>query len=542
MTSDEPIAGQWDDLPGDVQSGQPLTVGEQLAKQARSSGSAPAIETVDGTTTFEELHRRTDRLGAALLARGYEPGDVLAVVAENRTEYVDLIYTAAKTGLRLATLNWRLAPDELRHCLRLVRADGVFVSSTHDETIDWIRESDLDPEILLLDETGADHVTYDGLLAADEDSAPVAAIEPSPEDILAVLNTSGTTGRPKGVAISHRAFVARAQVLTALGAMTVEKPDFVAWPPMFHIASVDKLLAAGTLGGTVYVVDGPAIDAILDCAEAGEVGWLSMMPSMLDDFVEALAARESDASDLDLRYVGSQPDLIAPDKIAAVSAAFEARFMNTFGATETGLPPATGDSFHPGSVPASHMAKVESPHCDVKLVDEDWNRVPTGEKGEIAVRGPTLCSGYVGNREANESDFQDGWFRTGDVFVRHEDGRLEFVDRRKYLIKSGGENIYPAEIEKAILEHPDVSEAVAVRVPDEKWGEVPKLYVAGPSGATLTPTDVLQFLDGSIARYKFPQYVEIVEQGSFPRSTSGNVERAAVEAWPIEDEHRVREP
>lgn len=521
-----------------------FTLGDLLRKNARTRMDELAVVGEDGQElTYQELNERTNRLATSLLERGYEYGDTIAVVSENRPEFVEIYYAGAKLGMPVAAMNWRLVDSELLHCLEVVDADLVIVSGNNSEKVEWIRDNDgHTPEIIGLDEV-IPAESYETVLDEGEPSEPTPTELVTPEDIAAVLYTSGTTGLPKGAAISHRAFVNRGLVMQVLGVVSTEYPDIVAWPPMFHMASADPLFGVGLVGGTYYTVDGHDCETVFERTKQADSAWLIMMPSTIQQMLDYVSENQIDVtSDLDVSFIGSQADLVAPNKIREATEVLDARFINTFGSTETGLPPATGNSFGISELPGERMLKTESPLCDVKLVDDEWDEVSRGVRGELAIRGPTLFSGYVGNKEANSEDFNNGWFRGGDMFIRHSDGRLEFVDRRKYLIKSGGENIYPAEIEKALMEHEEVDEAIAVRVPDDEWGEVPKAYLAASDTSDLSRGDVLEYLDGKIARYKLPHYVEFIDQADLPRSTSGKIERSTVEEWSVSSDERVRGP
>ena len=182
-------------------------------------------------------------------------------------------------------------------------------------------------------------------------------------------------------------------------------------------------------------------------------------------------------------------DLVPPHVMAEVTDLLRAPYLNSFGSTETGLPPATRSLIPIGAVPAS-LSKEQSAFCEIKLVDSADNEVATGMPGELAIRGPTVFSGYWQAEETNARDFRGGWFHMGDVFRRNDDGSLDFVDRAKYMIKTGGENVYPAEIERVLMSDPRITEAAVVRVPDAKWGEVPVAFVSRRD-ATITETDLL---------------------------------------------------
>jgi fatty-acyl-CoA synthase len=192
------------------------------------------------------------------------------------------------------------------------------------------------------------------------------------------------------------------------------------------------------------------------------------------------------------------------------------------------MPPASNNVIGIGETP-ERMPKVQNSGCRIKLVDEHDHEVPDGDPGELAIRSPTLFSGYWNAPETNAKDFRGGWFHMGDMFARAPDGSLDFVDRRKYLIKSGGENIYPAEIERVLLADARIGDAVVVRTQDDKWGEVPVAFVVRRD-ATLTEADVVACCNGKIARYKLPKEVRFVTDADLPRSATGKIKRYELEA------------
>jgi fatty-acyl-CoA synthase len=205
-----------------------------------------------------------------------------------------------------------------------------------------------------------------------------------------------------------------------------------------------------------------------------------------------------------------------------------APYNNTFGATETGLPPATS-SVIPIGVAPTNLSKRQSAFCEMRLVDADDNEVPIGTPGEVILRGPTLFSGYWNAEETNATDFRNGWFHMGDVLRRNEDGTLDYVDRVKYMIKSGGENIYPAEIEQVMLADERVHEAVVVRRPDRKWSEVPVAFVV-PADPSLAADDLMDLCRENLSSYKRPKDIIFLAAEDLPRSTTGKVQRHELEA------------
>jgi len=224
-----------------------------------------------------------------------------------------------------------------------------------------------------------------------------------------------------------------------------------------------------------------------------------------------------------VKLCGVMADLVPRADIARITRLLGAPYANTFGATETGNPPASSNLIPIGVVP-ERLCKEQSPFCEIRLVDEDGRDVPDGQPGELWMRGPTLFSGYWGVTDV----FREGYFPMGDVFVRNPDGTLDFVDRRKYLIKSGGENIYPAEIERVLLADARVAEAAVVRRKDERWGEVPVAFVAR-TDATLTAEALLAACKDQLAGYKKPREIVFIAYEAFPRSASGKVIRHELE-------------
>jgi fatty-acyl-CoA synthase len=220
-------------------------------------------------------------------------------------------------------------------------------------------------------------------------------------------------------------------------------------------------------------------------------------------------------------------DLVPKKLIAELGALTGAPYLNSFGATETGLAPASASLIPPGEFP-DRLSKRKSSLCDVRLLDPDGSDVTDGEPGEAAVRGPTVFSGYWNADEANARNFKGGWFRMGDLFRRNADGSYDFIDRAKYMIKSGGENIYPAEIERILLSDPRVSDAVVVRKSDAKWGEIPVAFVSRLDDS-LNETDIGTVCRKSLAGYKRPKEVHFIAFEDFPRSTTGKILRHEME-------------
>jgi len=326
--------------------------------------------------------------------------------------------------------------------------------------------------------------------------------------------------------ISHRAFIARTQVFAVDYGVGIGD-CFPAWAPMFHMASTDLAIGSLLIGGRVVMIDGFEPERILDVAEAHPIGWLVLVPGVIERLAEAAARRGPKPKGI--KVMGAMADLVPRQQIAEITWLLDTPYLNSFGATETGIPPASGAVIAPGTVP-ERLSKRQSALCEIRLVDSDDNDVPDGVPGELAIRGPTLFSGYWRADEVNARDFRGGWFHMGDMFRRNPDGTLDFVDRAKYLIKTGGENVYPAEIERVLLADTRVADAVVVRRKDSRWGEVP-IAVVARKDESLDAETLLARCREQLAGYKQPKGVHFVALAELPRSTTGKIQRHEVEAW-----------
>ena len=482
------------------------TVASLFDAHARVYPDRIAVEDAARRLTYGELAQRTKGLAGALAARGVARGSRIALLSENRNEYLEVFLAAARLGAIVACQNPRLTANELAYCIDLVEPACVIASPRHEP-----RVAARTP-IVFGD-------AYEALLAA----AP-AENDVDPEDLLLILYTSGTTGMPKGAGVSHRAQIARNFVIRA--EFGIDAGDaFVAWSPLSHMGAADPSLGALMSGGTVIVVDGFDRARLLELVASRALGWLLLMPGMVGAFAAEL--REKNVRPKGVKVCGVMADLVRPSEIAEVTRLLGAPYANTFGATETGCPPCSSSLLPIGEAPTK-LSKKQSPYCEVRLVDSDDRDVPDGTPGELAMRGPTLFSGYFRNDEANAHDFRNGWFHMGDVFVRNADGSLDFVDRVKYLVKSGGENVYPAEIERVLLADSRVADAAVCRKRDAKWGEVPVAFVA-KRDESLTEDDLRTRCRAELAGYKQPKEIHFIALDAFPRSVTGKVQRHELE-------------
>jgi fatty-acyl-CoA synthase len=506
------MTGEFD---GATAAGSGLTVGELFRSRAEVQPTETAIEYQGCQISYGELHDRVERACAMLAASGLRRGDRVALLSRNRPEYVEIELAAANLGVITACLNWRLSPRELAYCVELVSPKLVIVEP--DLASNLAASTDRPWQTL---EIGPQ---YERLLQQQiAHQSPIAA---EPEDGLVILYTSGTTGLPKGAVISHRAMIARSLVFSSeLGISP--RDSFVAWAPMFHMASTDHSLSTLLRGGTVVMIDGFQAEPLLAAVERHQIGWLVLIPGMVEALAAAMKAQATKVKGV--RVCGAMADLVPPHAIAEVTELLQSPYLNSFGSTETGLPPATRALIAPGRIP-ERLSKQQSAFCQIKLVDPSDQEVEPGMPGELAMRGATLFSGYWQAHDTNAHDFRGGWFHMGDVFRRNTDGSLDFVDRVKYMIKSGGENVYPAEIERVLMGDSRISEVAVVRARDQKWGEVPVAFISRRDDS-VTEADLLELCRRDLAPYKRPRQFNFIDFSEFPRSTSGKVQRHELEA------------
>ena len=499
--------------PPEVAAASATTVGRLFAATASLHGARTALVEGGRSLSYAALDTRVNRLANLLLGRGIGRGDRVALMARNCIGYLEIELAAARIGAIAVGLNWRFTGDETAHCLDLTGPSLTIAAPDYQPVL----EAAGHPADFVLGQQ------LDAAMAHADDGDPGCHV--APEDGMVIIFTSGTTGHPKGALISHRAIIARALIYGAELAVPADD-TFVAWTPLFHMGANDFALATLLRGGRVAVMDGYRPKELIRAIETWPVHYLAAVPGMVEDFVTHLKASSRNFRPIGM--VGAMPDLVPRQQLKEITELLNAPYLNTFGSTETGIPPATANFVPVGAAPET-LSKAQSGFCEIRLVDADDNDVPDGEPGELAIRGPSLFSGYWGNDEANREAFRQGWFHMGDVFRRNPDGSLDFLDRVKYMIKSGAENIYPAEIERHILADPRIADAAVVRKPDARWGEVPVAFAARTDDA-LTEDDVIAMCRGKIANYKLPKEVHFVAMEDLPRSTSGKIQRHVLEA------------
>lgn len=466
------------------------------AQAALRPGKTALISDAGKEISYAALAEMSRRAAGTLRAAGMRAGDRMAVLANNRVETVAAFFAARAQGWTLCPLNWRLAPSELSRVLE-----------------------DFRPSVLLHDAEHAAAAKASGrgvpvALEALPAGEPVRSRElPDPEAIPLVLYTSGTTGRPKGAMLSNRMLDANArQTAVGWGLRTEDKT--VTSAPFFHTGGWNVLtLPLLWLGGTVRLHAKFEPARVAELLRAGEVDAVFGVPTMF----QSLIAENLDGARPRFLISGGAP---CPAPLAAAYRSRGLFFKQGFGMTEVG----PNCFFIPDAAVETKGSSVglPMPGTEMKLTDEHGRRA---RSGELWIRGPHAFSGYLGLPAETARALQNGWVRTGDLAECDAEGYYHILGRRKEMFISGGENVFPAEVETSLLEHPGVREAAVIGAPDARWGEVGAAFVVA-SDAGVSADALRRFLDGKLARYKIPKRFHLVD--SLPKNAMGKILKSSL--------------
>ncbi|MET7683564.1 long-chain fatty acid--CoA ligase [Streptomyces sp. NPDC005423] len=488
-------------------------LGSWPARRARKTPHRTALVHGEVSTDYRTLYTRTSRLAHALRARGVRRGDRVAYLGPNHPAYLETLFAAGTLGAVFVPLNTRLAAPEIAYQLADSGARALIHDPTHTALVAGLPGS---TDVRTYVEVGHD---YEELLAA-------AGAEPIDETVTAddtclIMYTSGTTGRPKGAMLTHGNLVWNAVNVLVDTDLTTDERALVS-APLFHTAGLNMLTLPVLLKGGTCVLAG-AFDpaATFDLIERHRITFMFGVPAMFDQLARHPRWRDADLSSLHLLTCGGSP---VPTPLITAYQERGLTFLQGYGMTEASPGTLFLDAEH--AVGKAGSAGVPHFFSDVRVVRPDLTPVEAGETGEVVVRGPHVMPGYWGLPEESAAVLADGWFRSGDAARVDDDGYVYIVDRMKDMIISGGENIYPAEIEDLLLAHPDIVECAVIGVADDRWGEVPRAVVVPREGTALDPGEVLASLSGRLAKYKIPKSVVVADE--LPRTASGKLLKSRV--------------
>jgi acyl-CoA synthetase (AMP-forming)/AMP-acid ligase II len=489
--------------------------------QARERPGAEALWFEGAGFTFGELDRLSNRLANALIARGLKPGERISCLGRNNAEFFMLWLGAVKARVTLAPINWRLAPPEMAFILRDAGSRLLVVGHDFADVVDII-VSDL-PDLHGLVQFEAGHERWPGFhdwIAAYPDTDPNLAAEP--DDDVIQLYTSGTTGLPKGVQLTEaNALAALRSGVEGRWADYEAGKTYLAVMPLFHVAGCMLSLMGLVAGARVAITREVDTAEIIRLIGELKVAYAFMAPTVINRLLHTPGAAQGDYSSLERIIYGASP--IAAEVLVQARALTGAGFTQLYGLTET---TGGGTILTPADHDAGHLRACgkPGPGYEFRVVLEDGRLAAPRDVGEIQIRSGAVMKGYWARPQATrEAIDAEGWFRSGDAGFFCEQGFLHIHDRVKDMILTGGENVYPAEVENALFGHPAVADACVIGVPDDQWGEAVKAIVVLKAGAKADPEALIAHCRGSIAGFKTPKSVEFTDV--LPRNPSGKLLR-----------------
>ncbi len=497
---------------------QAFTVYDMLVRGAALAPDAPALIQGPREWSFRQLRERADSLATGLAGLGLSKGDRICVLAQNDAAYVDLYGACARQGLVAYPINWRLTAPEVERVLeRAAPKMLVADASTLPVVGDWPRTRRAVAHWYQLGEAPAPGFTALSTLYRDGPLLPVEDV--SGDDPFAVISTAAVDVIPRGAVLTHANVITASLVVAASLGFTAADRYLLALP-LFHVTALGNLVAHLHAGGACVLVARYDAEEAVRLIDAHRITHVSDFPPVLSNLLDAADKLGSKLESL--KHVSG---LDAPPTIQRLHDQTPAQFWTGFGQSETsGFVSIQRVRDKPGA--AGKPIAV----CRVRLVDDYDRDVPVGTAGEIVVRGPVVFQGYFGQPDVTAYTLRNGWHHTGDVGRFDDDGWLYYVRRKpeKELIKSGGENVYPAEVEAVIVQMDGVSGACVFGVPDVKWGEAVKAVVEVRPADRYTTQQVGDFVVSKIARFKRPSRVAFTE--ALPRTADGGVDRDAVKA------------
>ncbi len=486
---------------------------------ARERPDSAAIVHEGRTTTYAGLDRAASQVANGLIAKGLKPQARVAHLDKSSDLFFELLFGVVKANGVMVSVNWRLAPPEILHIINDAEAEILFVGEEYFPVVEKIRDGlKTVREIVAL---GGRHGVWEEFTTwRDRQAATDPRLPVRPQDTAVQFYTSGTTGLPKGAELTNANFAWMFPLWTKTWLLAPGVPNLVCLP-MFHIGGAGWGIAGLFAGATNHVVREFVPAVILETIQRERLQVMLLVPAMILFLVQAPQIRETDLASLRLIVYGAAP--IPVELLKQAMGVFPCGFQQVYGLTETTgaitlLPPEDHDPADARKLLSCGYAQTG---VDLRIVGDDGADLAPGQVGEIAVRSPQVMHGYWKLPDATERAIAGDWFMTGDAGYLDDKGYLYIYDRVKDMIVSGGENIYPAEVESALFGHPDVADVAVIGVPDERWGEAVKAVVVKKPGAGVTAGELIAWARERIAGYKLPKSVDFIE--ALPRNPTGKI-------------------
>jgi acyl-CoA synthetase (AMP-forming)/AMP-acid ligase II len=472
------------------------------------------------TTTYGALDAASNRVANALIADGVRPQARIAHLDKSSDLFFELLFGVAKANAVMVSVNWRLAPPEVLHIVNDAEAEILFVGEEYFPVVEKIRDGLKTVRRIVT--LGGRHAGWDDFAAwRDKGAATDPKVPSKPTDTAVQFYTSGTTGLPKGAELINSNFAWMLPLWTEEWLLGPGVPNLVCLP-MFHIGGAGWGIAGLFAGATNHVVREFQPAEILQTIERERLQVMLLVPAMVLFLVQAPQVRETDLTSLRLVVYGAAP--MPADLLKQAMATFGCGFQQVYGLTETTgaitvLPARDHDPANPKKLLSCGYPNKGT---RIRIVGDDGRDVPAGQVGEIAISSPQVMGGYWRLPDATKRAIQGEWFFSGDAGYLDDEGYLYIYDRVKDMIVSGGENIYPAEVESALFGHPAVADVAVIGVPDARWGEsVKAVVVRKPGAGDVTPGELIEWARERIAGYKLPKSVDFID--ALPRNPTGKI-------------------
>ena len=503
--------------------------------RVKQSSDDVAFKFNDHEMTYGEYDLKANRVANGFIKGGCLPNSRIAVLAKNSVVYAEILFGSLKSRTALVGLNWRLAGAEVVFIVNDSRSEILFVGKEFYPLVDQIKhEFNHVKQIIAIDYKHDDWQSYDAWQSSFDHSEP--GLVGCGDDDVIQLYTSGTTGLPKGVRLTNKNINrATPMVKETWGKDWHEKSVNFILSPLFHIAGSNIVLMGVVFGCKNIVIPEPNPEKILHLIQTEKIETAFMVPALIQFILNHPDAAKTDFSSLRQIVYGASP--ISEDTLLRAIEIMGCEFWQVYGLTETsGIGTTLAPECHDPSSGKLRSCGKKYSGVDIKIVDQKGAEVFPGEVGEITIKSSVVMKGYWNRDEANNESIIDGWFYSGDAGYFDEDGFLFIYDRVKDMIISGGENIYPAEVENALMHHPDVIDAAAVGVPDDKWGETVKGFVVLKKDSKVRESDLIAATKNLIASYKCPSSINFITE--MPRNPSGKILRRELRAPFWEDGKR----
>ncbi|WP_397544151.1 long-chain-fatty-acid--CoA ligase [Roseovarius salis] len=495
-----------------------MVTGDMLRRSAERFPEKPAILWQGRSLSYRGLDRAANRLANRLVDEGVVKGTKVGILSRNRTEYGIAFFGIARSGGVMVNVSVLYAPDELAYVLAKADVEVLIYEDAFSDKVAAVRDNlpKLRKLVCIGDDGGKDEA-FETFIAGASDDYP--AVEIDEDDPFCMTYTGGTTGRPKGVLCSHRNRNVTAH--TVMVEEAIDERDVVGIvTPLFHVAALNIMFQPAILAGatTTFLTKWSVEDFAAMVKETGMTA-LFAVPTQLAMVVSDPGFDAADyASWRKVSFAGApMPDWVQQDLMEKLP---DLAITQIYGQSEMGVLTSLRSWYLPGKLGSIGR---QCYNVDVAVIDENGNRVGPGEIGEIASRGENVMLEYYDEPAQTEAFWQNGWALTGDVGTIDEDGFITLIDRSKDMIISGGENIYPKEIEDVIYDRAEVAECAVFGIPDDKWGEVPAAFVMLKAGRTLDVDTLVAHCAERLARFKRPRHVEFVE--GFPKTPIGKIQK-----------------